>query len=84
MDEPTLVERLRWAHPFVNDPVSLKPRLRNPDGPEAAARITELEAALAELLRVGDDKMAFRSEWVAAVNRARALLQPPEGTNVKD
>ena len=44
-----LVERLLSADRFVLDPISLKPRLRNPDGPEAAARITELEAENARL-----------------------------------
>jgi len=42
-----LVERLKQVDFFVNDPVSLKPRRRNPDGPEAAAAITTLRDKLA-------------------------------------
>jgi hypothetical protein len=45
----SLVERLRATDPFVNDPVSLQPRLRNPDGPEAADTIEQLTAALEEI-----------------------------------
>jgi hypothetical protein len=41
-----LVKRLRRRDAFVFDPVSLKPRLHNPDGPEAADAI---EALLAEI-----------------------------------
>lgn len=39
----------------------------------------ELLEALEELLRVGDDKMAFRSEWVAAVTKARAAIAAAKG-----
>jgi hypothetical protein len=44
-----LVERLRATDRFVNDPVSLKPRLRNPDGPEAASQITFLTEEVGRL-----------------------------------
>ena len=44
-----LVARLRHSDPFINDPISLKPRLRNPDGPEASDEIERLRARVAEL-----------------------------------
>ncbi len=44
-----LVKRLRRRDAFVFDPVSLKPRLHNPDGPEAADRIEALQAEVERL-----------------------------------
>lgn len=38
------------------------------------SRIEELEEALREIRRVGDDKMAFRSEWLAACEKADKAL----------
>ena len=44
-ENDTLVERLSYHH---EDQVTGKLVLRNPDGPEAATRIAELERQLAE------------------------------------
>jgi hypothetical protein len=44
-----LVMRLRRRDAFVFDPVSLKPRLHNPDGPEAAEAIEGLQAEVERL-----------------------------------
>lgn len=50
---------------------------------EADARLIsaapDLYEALAEVRRVGDDKLAFRSEWVAAVAKADAALAKARG-----
>lgn len=50
MDDETagLVERLTRTEK-VNDPFTLKPRLINPDGPEAAATLTAQAAEIARL-----------------------------------
>lgn len=47
-----LMARLRWADPFVNEPGSLQPRLRNPDGPEAADRLSQQEKQIERLREV--------------------------------
>lgn len=48
MGSDELVERLRRRHPHILDPISLQPKLVNPDGPEAANHIEALTAQLAE------------------------------------
>ena len=51
---------------------------------EANARLIaaapELLEALEEIRRVGDDKLAFRSEWLAAVTKADAAISKATGT----
>ena len=46
----------------------------NPDGPEAADRIAELEAALGDLLRC-TEKHVFGDECKAQRDKARAALE---------
>lgn len=55
-----IVDRLNARDPFINDAVSLQPRLRNPDGPEAAAEITRLRAEVAEA-RVDGARMGIEA-----------------------
>ncbi len=43
------------------------------------AAAPELLEALKEIRRVGDDKMAFASEWAAAVAKADAAISKAEG-----
>ena len=43
------------------------------------ANALEVLGALEEVVRVGDDKLAFRSEWVAAVGRAHAAIAKARG-----
>jgi hypothetical protein len=50
----------------------------NQDGPLLSAAPDLLEA-LKEVRRVGDDKLAFRSEWVAAVAKADAAIARATG-----
>jgi hypothetical protein len=52
VDIKALIERLRSRHAFVNDPISLKPRLLNPDGPEAADALEALQAENMEQARL--------------------------------
>lgn len=43
------------------------------------ASAPDLYAALQEVRRVGDDKMAFKSEWLAAIAKADAALAKARG-----
>ncbi|GFM29288.1 hypothetical protein [Novosphingobium sp. PY1] len=63
-----IVERLRRTYPFIMDPVSLKPSLRNPDGPEAADEITRL--------RKHAEAMA---ECIEKVSRYGTFMKDTEG-----
>lgn len=76
----SIVERLRQVDPFVNDPVSLKPLKRNPDGEEAASLIEELVGALemmtehyARLANSGDAGF-WDPEDETEVRKARTII----------
>lgn len=75
-----LVERLRATYPHQTDPISLQPKRRNPDGPEAAAEIERLRAALE---RVQNAPMVIEGgsvQWcrnVATKALARQALKGP-------
>ena len=75
MVEPGVVEglvaKLRWwADPFVNDPVSLQPRLRNPDGPEAADALLALKTEVEELRGALADAEDAIKHIIGAANEA--------------
>jgi hypothetical protein len=83
-----LCERLRYSDPFVNDPISLKPRLRNPDGPAGAAAIEHLRSDLAVAMKaleaIRQSGIDRDDEWTGmnANDIARTTLANLKGRDV--
>jgi hypothetical protein len=92
MTDKTLIERLRRVNPFVNDPITLRRALVNPDGPEAAdtleaqaSQIASLTAALEALHGQFDDTgctCTFPDDNCCAFARtSKALSSTPTDTD---
>ena len=92
-DYTKLRARLERRDPFIYDRISLKPRLYNPDGPEASTAIAELQAqveAMREAL-VGavaslewwqrNEPASFGNIEAQRLEAARAALQPKDQSN---
>ena len=77
-----IVARLRQTNPYVNDPVTLEPRLINPDGPAAADEIETLRAQLTAATRRAEQAERVLAEAVQAhenvVNPLEMLRQEAE------
>lgn len=74
MSDTPIALRLR-AFALSPCDLSVSPELAK----ETAELLEELEGALKEIRTVGDNKMTYRSDWVAAVARADAALKKARG-----
>ena len=79
-DEATvdILDRLRQTNPFVNDPTTLKPRLINPAGPDAADEIQSLRAQLTAATRRAEILAELSRDTAQAADLRAAKLEQAE------